>query len=154
MISNQCPEWHVDIFGIGDEKQHLIDRIKYKKMQNKIFIHPATPKIYEEYSRSDFFVLSSRFEGLPLVLIEAMSSGLPCLSFRCKYGPEDIIEDGKNGILVEDGNIQQLAEKILWMCNHEKERNIMGIQARKTSEKYKKENIMPKWINLFNTLPQ
>lgn len=154
MISNQCPEWHVDIFGIGDEKQYLIDLIKYKKMQNKIFIHPATPKIYEEYSRSDFFVLSSRFEGLPLVLIEAMSSGLPCLSFRCKYGPEDIIEDGKNGILVEDGNIQQLAEKILWMCNHEKERNIMGIQARKTSEKYKKENIMPKWINLFNTLPQ
>ena len=152
MISNQCPEWHVDIYGIGDEKQHLSELIDHFKMQNKIYIHPATLNIYEEYFASSFFVLSSRFEGLPLVLLEAMSCGLPCLSFKCKYGPEDIIENGINGLLAKDGDVKDLAAKILWMCNHERERESMGVQARKTSEKYKKDNIMPLWVDLFNSL--
>ena len=149
-ITNQCPEWHIDIFGDGDDKQYLNDCISKGNLQNKVFIHPSTSHIYDEYMNSDFYVMSSRYEGLPLVLIEAMSCGLPCVSFRCKYGPEDIIEDGKTGLLVKDGDIKDLAQKILWMCQHEEQRIAMSISARKSAEKYKKEHIMPIWIKLFN----
>ena len=149
-IANQCPEWHIDIFGNGDDKQYLNDCISRCNLQNKVFIHPSTSYIYDEYMNSDFYVMSSRFEGLPLVLIEAMSCGLPCVSFRCKYGPEDIIKDGKTGLLAKDGDIKDLAQKILWMCQHEDQRIAMGISAKKSAEKYKKENIMPIWIELFN----
>lgn len=149
-ITNQCPEWHIDIFGEGADKQYLNNCISKSNLQNKVFIHPSTPHIYDEYMNSDFYVMSSRYEGLPLVLIEAMSCGLPCVSFRCKYGPEDIIKDGKTGLLVKDGDIKDLAQKILWMCQHEEQRIAMGISARKTTERYKKEHIMPIWIELFN----
>ena len=149
-ITNQCPEWHIDIFGDGADKQYLNKCISRSNLQNKVIIHPPTSNIYDEYMNSDFYVMSSRYEGLPLVLIEAMSCGLPCVSFRCKYGPEDIIKDGKTGLLVKDGDIKDLAQKILWMCQHEEQRIAMGISARKSAEKYKKEHIMPIWIELFN----
>ncbi len=152
IIADQCPQWNVKIYGNGDDKLFLTDLINSYNLQNRIILNDATPLIYEKYVESDFFVMSSRFEGMPLVLLEAMACGIPCVSFACKYGPEDIIENGNNGFIVEDGNIQQLADKILWMCNHDMERQKMGNNARKCAEKYKKETIMPKWVQLFNNI--
>lgn len=149
MIADQCPEWTIDIFGEGSEKDLLEKRIARYNLEGRININSPTDYIYEEYQRSDFFVLSSRYEGFGLVLVEAMSCGIPCVAFNCKYGPEDIIEDGVDGLLVEGGNVRALAEKMLWMITHEKERLEMGKRARQSVARYRKEVVMKEWERAY-----
>ena len=152
LIANQCPEWIVDIFGEGSCRDMLENKIDHDHLRGRIHINKPTDHIYDEYQSSDFFVLSSRYEGFGLVLVEAMSCGIPCVAFRCKYGPEDIIEDGKNGLLAENGNVKDLAEKMLWMIKHREDRLQMGAQARKDVHKYELNTIMPQWYELFESL--
>lgn len=149
MIAYQCPEWTIDIFGEGSEKDILENRIVCNNLEGRIKINSPTDYIYEEYQRSDFFVLSSRYEGFGLVLVEAMSCGIPCVAFNCKYGPEDIIEDGVDGLLVEGGNVRALAEKMLWMITHEKQRLEMGQRARQSVARYSKEVVMKEWERAY-----
>ncbi len=151
-IADSCKEWHVDIYGDGGDKEMLQSLICQKGLENRIIINPATSDIYKEYMQSDFLVLSSRYEGYPLVLNEAMSCGLPCVAFNCKYGPADAIENGVDGILVPNGDVQKLADSILWMIRHEVDRKKMGSAARLSAAKYKKDMIMERWVNLFNVL--
>lgn len=152
LISSKCPDWNIDIFGSGDEEKMLKDRISANHLEKRITINPPTHEIFTEYQKSDFFVLSSRYEGYALVLIEAMACGLPCVSFRCKYGPEEAIKDGENGILVNNGDIMQLSEKILWMIQHPDARVRMGKAARESVRRYKKDMIMQQWTKLFESL--
>ena len=152
LIANQCPEWKIDIYGEGSCKDMLEKRIEHYNLSGRIIINNPTDHIYDEYQSSDFFVLSSRYEGFALVLLEAMSCGIPCVAFKCKYGPEDIIEDGKNGLLADNGNVKDFAEKMLWMIKHREERLLMGEQARKDIHKYELNTIMTKWHELFESL--
>lgn len=152
LIADQCPQWHVDIFGNGDEETALRQLLSQKGLEQRIFIHPATDHIFDEFQESDFFVFSSRYEGWGLVLVEAMACGIPPVSFRCDYGPEDIITDQHDGLLVEDRNIQELAKQILWMINHPSERLTMGKNARISALQYKKETVIQQWIDSFMSL--
>lgn len=149
LVQEKCPQWRVDIFGGGEDEDALKQRILDKKMQNRIFINPPTLDIYREYMNSDYLVLSSRYEGFGLVLIEAMSCGIPCVAYDCEYGPRDIIVDGYNGLLVDNGNVAELAEKILQMCQSPDLCKSMGMAARKSASKYRKEVIMPRWLELY-----
>lgn len=151
-IANQCSEWHIDIFGNGNEEQKLRKIITEKKLDKQIFIHPASDYIYEEFQNSDFFVFSSRYEGWGLVLVEAMSCGIPAVSFQCDYGPEDILTDHYDGLLVENGNIQDMANKILWMIQNPQERIKMGQAARDSAQRYKKTVILEKWLYILQSL--
>lgn len=151
-IAAQCPDWNIDIFGSGDEEDSLRSMITINNLKDRIFIHPATDNLYDEFQNSDFFVFSSRFEGWGLVLVEAMSCGIPCISFRCKYGPEDIITDHNDGLLVSDGNVKELGEKILWMINHPDDCLQYGKEARKTALKFKKDVVIQRWIEIFESL--
>jgi glycosyltransferase involved in cell wall biosynthesis len=150
-IAHLCEGWTIVIYGDGNDKFSLLEKIRNLKLDGRIFICPPVDDIYNEYQHSDFFVLSSRFEGLPLVLGEAMACGIPCVAFRCKYGPEDIIDDGKNGLLVENGNIKDLGEKMLWMIEHKEERLCMGERARKDIKRLEKDPIMKIWLDLFQS---
>ena len=98
--------------------------------------------------------MSSRYEGWGLVLVEAMSCGLPCVSFDCPYGPSDIIRDGEDGFLVENGNIQQLAEKMELLINNKELRERLGVRARLNAARFTSDNIMPQWTKLFETIVQ
>lgn len=87
-----------------------------------------------------------------MVLLEAQAAGLPIVSFACKCGPRDVIEDGLDGLLVEEGDVTALADGILQLINNEELRMKMGQEAFKRSERYSEETVMSQWVTLFNQL--
>ena len=87
-----------------------------------------------------------------MVLLEAMSFGIPCISFNCPHGPSDMITNSEEGILVPVGDINKLAESIEWMITHKEERERMSQNSREKVKYYLAENIMPQWVELFNKI--
>ena len=144
-------EWHLDIYGAGnrEEYQQMADEMG---MKDVVHCHGPVTDIDTQYVSSSLFVLSSRNEGFGLVLVEAMAAGLPVVSFNCPCGPSDIISDGQDGILVENGNIEKLAEAICWMIDHPQERELYGQRARRNAMRFSEEKVMTMWRNLFQTL--
>lgn len=96
--------------------------------------------------------MSSRFESFGLVLIEAMSSGLPVISFDCKYGPRSIIQDGVTGAIVQPSHIEKMAEAICSLIESEEKRRNLRINARQGAKKYLPETIMPLWNDFYQSL--
>ena len=143
------PTWKVRIYGNGEGKWNILKQISDAGLEKVITIHEPIKNIEDVYMRSDFYVLSSRYEGWGLVLLEAMGCGIPCVSFDCPDGPSDIIQNGVNGILVENGNIDQLAEMICWMIEHPQDRIGMGENGRKRALDFTQDVIMRKWKKLF-----
>lgn len=148
-ISNKYPTWSIDIFGHGELEATLNQMITEYKLSNSVRINKPTDNIYNEYENSSIFILCSRFEGFGLVLIEAMSCGVPCISFDCPHGPSDIITHGEDGFLVPLGDIEKMAESIEWMITHNEERLRMSGNARQKAKQYTSEAIMPQWVELF-----
>lgn len=152
LISAECEEWHVVIFGEGEEEKVLKELISKYNLEDRIVINSPSDNIFAEYMKSDFLVLSSRYEGFGLVLLEAMSCGIPCVSFNCPYGPSEIIKDKVNGLLVENGSVRDLANKMLWMIKNERDRIEMGMAAQNSVKSYSKDVIMKKWVDLFDSM--
>ena len=151
MIADKYPKWHVDVFGEGDKKPALLKQIRNCNLQDRIILHEPTKTIFDEYKRSQFLVLSSAYEGRPLVLIEAMACGVPCVSFNCPSGPAEIIEDGVTGLLAADGDVKDLAVKMEWMITHDLERKEMGEKAHIVAAVYKPSNLMNRWEDLYSS---
>ena len=146
------PDWHLDIFGEGEQKEELLMLIGREKLDNNITIHPPTDRIADEYVNHSFYVMSSRFEGFGLVLTEAMLCGLPCISFDCPYGPRDIIKDGDDGLLVSHLSVPHLSEAICRLIEDEELRKTMGQRAYEHVQRYSEEQVMPQWLQLFSRL--
>jgi glycosyltransferase involved in cell wall biosynthesis len=139
------PDWILQIYGDGEEKH----RFTSLDGRENVHIHPATTQIFEKYSESSFLILTSRYEPFGLVLIEAMSCGLPVIAFDCPNEPRDIITDGEDGFLIPMGNNAMFAERIIYLMEHPEERLRMGRNALKKSQKYPMEHIVEQWKQLY-----
>lgn len=146
------PLWILKIFGSGEKRDYVNNCIIESNLEKVIEIHEPTSDIQREYLNSSIFVLSSRYEGLPMVLLEAMSCGLPVVSYDCKCGPKDIIKDGVDGFLVREGDIDDLARKIMLLIESEDLRKQMGTKAYQKSKLYSQETIMTKWEEVFESV--
>ena len=149
MFADRYPDWHVDIFGDGNEKENLLRQIDECGLVNRVLIHEPTKAIYDEYKRSEMLVLCSEHEASPLVLVEAMACGVPCVSLDCPTGPRAIIKDGETGLLAKDGDVNDLASKIEWLIIHESERKEMGRRARAFAASRKQDVVMGQWEKLY-----
>lgn len=145
-------DWQLDIFGQGEWKDMLENMIQEKGLAQTVRINRPTNAIGKEYSRSSLLVMSSHYEGFPMVMIEAMACGLPVVTFDYKCGPRDIIDDGMNGLLVKEGDIEGLAAAMMKVMENEELRQRMSQQARKVTERYSEEVVMKQWVSLFVSL--
>ena len=150
-VYTRHPDWILNIYGAGNRDAYQ-QMVKERHLESVIHCHQASPDIYARYAEHSIFVLSSRYEGFGLVLAEAMATGLLVVSFRCPCGPEDIVTDGEDGLLVENGNTLQLAEAICHAIEHPEERKRMGMKALESAQRYSEDRIMKQWIELFESL--
>lgn len=148
LLAERYPEWHLLIYGDGEEKLSLEKQIVRLGLNNKVKLMGSVSDIATEYCRSQFLVMSSDYEGFPLVLLESMACGLPVVSTDCPYGPAVIIENGKTGLLAKM-DAKDLADKMEWMIIHEKERMLMGQQAHIAAARYRKDVVMKEWENAY-----
>ena len=145
-------DWKLDIFGQGEWQEMLQQMIDKAGLQDSLQIHQPTNQIGEEYVKSDLLVMSSNYEGFPMVMIEAMACGLPVVSFDYKCGPKDIIQPGINGLLVPNGDIQALADAMMKVMEDEAYRKMLSLNARKVVDTYSEQAVMAQWIRLFTSI--
>ncbi len=152
LVALKHPEWKLNIYGSGNQENELKNLVLKYNLENSIIFHGKTNNASEEYLLNSIYVMSSRFEGFPLVLLEAMSFGLPVISFDCEHGPSEIIRDYYNGFLITNFNFKNFAEKISMLINNYELRKSLGTNAYLTSLKFDKEHIMSIWKNTFQEI--
>lgn len=151
-VTSMYPDWKLHIWGEGMLRDQLQKQIDAASIGNTCFLEGRSDDIAEKYVESSIFVLSSRFEGFGMVLIEAMACGIPVVSFTCPCGPRDIIQDGVNGLWVENGNVHELSRKIIYLIEHEDLRRRMGQNSAESISPYQIEKIALQWKELFEKL--
>ena len=148
----QMPQWRLDIFGQGEWQEMLQRMIDERGLQDIVKLNAPTKNIGKEYSESSMLVMSSHYEGFPMVMIEAMACGLPAVCFDFKCGPRDIISEGENGLIVPDGDIEGMAEAMVRLMKDDDLRKRMGEDAKKVVEKYSEDRVMGLWVNLYEEI--
>lgn len=151
LLADKFPDWKLYIYGNGDRVEFECLTRRYR-LENSVFCMSATDDIASKYAQCSIYVMSSRYEGFGLVLTEAMSCGLSCVAFDCPYGPSEIIDDGKDGYLVENDNVYMLADKMSKLMADGNLRRKLGEMARHSIVRYSKRDIMDRWISLLEKL--
>lgn len=151
-IQDKIPEHKMIIFGEGELRKELEEKIASYSLEQRIFLPGTNQQAVKVVNRADVFVLSSDLEGMPNVLMEAMAMGVPCVSTRCDMGPEELIENGENGILVEVGNTQQIAAAILGIINTDELSQKLSQNARTLLRSHSIEAISEKWLEFLNKI--
>lgn len=151
LIVVKHPDWNLYVYGKGGRTlyQNIVEQLH---VERSCHLNGEEKQIEKQYVESSIYMLSSRFEGFGLVLLEAMSCGIPPVAFSCPYGPKAIIKDGVDGYLVENGNIKQLADKVNYLIEHNDIRKMMGRNAGETAKKYNINCVGGKWNEIFENL--
>jgi glycosyltransferase involved in cell wall biosynthesis len=149
IVNQKHPDWVLDIYGHKDKDNFVSKLVKESNLESSINLLDPVKNIDEKYTESSIFVLSSRYEGFGLVIIEAMACGLPVVSFDCPFGPSEIIKENEDGFLIEDGNIKEFASKISLLIESQELRTIMGKTARENVKVYETSYIADKFYNLM-----
>ena len=148
-VEKQYLDWTLDIYGMGDQTGYRQLMTDMGVDVYRCHLNGPVEDVTKVYQNSSIFVLSSRFEGFGLVLVEAMACGLPVVSFDCPAGPDEIITDGVDGILVPSGDVHVMAEKLMALMADEELRKRLGQQARRSAKRYDMKTIASQWTTLF-----
>jgi glycosyltransferase involved in cell wall biosynthesis len=146
------PEWSLEIYGKSNKNQDLHKMANSLNIGNNVTFFEPVKNISEKYLDSSIYLMTSRSEGFPMVLLEAMTMGLPCVGYDCPCGPRAIIRNNENGFLVENGNIDSFVQKIESLIENEDLRIEMGKNAQESTKKYNIDSIMQQWKSLFEEI--
>ncbi len=152
MVHQKHSDWQLDIYGSGTLEHDLKRQIRDCGLENNVVVHPFTSDINQKYAESSFFVLSSRFEGFGLVLLEAMQCGLPCITFDCPFGPGDVVADSQNGFVVKEGDVSAFAGKISQLIEDEGLRKQFSQASIERAKLFNVDSVMAQWRKLLEEL--
>ena len=145
-------DWHLDVYGSGDREPYLRQARELGLTAAAVTLHPADDNIRSRYLEHGLYVLSSRFEGFGMVVIEAQACGLPVVAFDCPTGPAELIADGETGLLVPDGDVDALAVALDRAMTDDAWRLRASRAAVRHASAYSVDNIMTRWQQLFAQL--
>lgn len=153
-VFSKYPDWQWHIYGDGEAeyKNQIIDLIQQNNLQKHIILQGNRSDIYDLYQNYSFYVMTSRYEGLPMVLLEAKAKKLPIVSFDINSGPSDIIRDGIDGFLIKPFDCQMMAEKICELIENPELRQKFSDNAHGNIDKFSKEKIIKQWCDLIDEL--
>ena len=151
-VEKRTEEWRLEVFGDGDTTAFnaLIDKLGIDR--SRCLLNGRTSDIEQEYLKSSIAVCSSRFEGFGMVIIEAMACGLAVASFDCPWGPRSIIKDGEDGFLVENGNVEKLADALVSLIQDDNKRNNIAKNAVQSVKRFQMDKIANQWKQLFESV--
>lgn len=145
------PDWHLDIIGDGPEREKLEKYITTRQLQDNVTLHGFQSKEYIDklLHKSSLYIMTSYTESFGIVLLEAMSHGIPCVAFSSAEGAREIITSGKNGYIIKNRNANAMIKKIEDLMKKDDVRKQMGKEARKTIKQYTKEVVQEDWYKLL-----
>jgi len=152
LIAKDYPDWKLRIVGEGYTDVRIQKKVQEYGLEEQFELCPFTKEIQKHYLSASVYAMTSAFEGLPLVLVEAESMGLPLVSYACPCGPRDIIRDGQDGFLVEPGDMETFAARLRQLIEDEELRRRMGQAAKVNSQRFSLDNVMKQWEDLFAEL--
>ncbi|TDK62186.1 glycosyltransferase family 4 protein [Bacillus salipaludis] len=145
IVHEKYPDWKLKIFGYGRDKDFLMGLIEENKLYNHVLLMGPTQHIDIELSKASIYALSSRFEGFGMVIVEAMQCGVPVVSFDCPMGPSEIISHNEDGLLIEDGNVEEFAKGLIELMGNEEKRKYFAKNGLINVKRYEIDQIGQIW---------
>lgn len=152
IVNEKHPDWKLKIYGTGRERANLENLIEQHKLYNHVILMGATQHIDVELSKASIYALSSRFEGFGMVIVEAMQCGVPVVSFDCPKGPSEIIDHNRDGILVEDGNVELFAKSLMQLISDSRKREKFAKQAIQNVKRFEIDEIGMIWTKTIDEI--
>ena len=148
-VADQLPDWRLRILGVGHQRPHLIRETRKRGLFDRVELPGSVSDMRAEWAKASICALSSRAEGFPLVLQEAMAAGVPCVSFDCASGPREIVEHEVNGLLVTPESVGGLSAALLRLASDDELRGKLGEGALASSAQYDADAIAAQWVAIF-----
>ncbi len=152
MVLTKYPDWKWYVLGDGEDRKRLEAAQKKYQIENQLILTGNVSNVSAYMQKASIYVMTSRSEGLPMVLLEAAQNGLPMVSFDIQTGPSEIIEDGKNGFLIPPFSIEDMREKVEYLITHEKVRDVFSKNTGSIQKRFDADSITVQWEQLLDRL--